>query len=419
MQRQIQIVSVYMSNKVLNFNSMKRFFTLFVITLFASSMLAQSFNFNQGSIKQKKYLEKILFQNINGKLIVPVTINGKTYNFVIDTGAPLTISDKLYKELNLPIISQKEITDVSGRKKEVKIISLPELHLQEITFIDTPGCVFHEESSDFFNLFECLEIDGIIGSNMLRNSVIQFDERSKHIIISNNFFKIPKKKVVKAQKMKLSPSSNPFIMIGLHKERKVGDYVLFDTGASEFYCMSMYTYNYLNGRADVTKIAEGEGSFAWGFNGVFENQQHLLLNIKEFYLRNKIFNDLIVTTTNTISLIGAQLLQYGKTTLDYKKKFFYFDPFDNVNTDELSERPRAILPTLQNEKLVVGIIWDKTLESKINLGDEVLSINGFDIQAMDTCEYLTSDFTSSNEVLILELRDINTGEIKKVEIKRM
>jgi hypothetical protein len=113
------------------------------------------------------------------------------------------------------------------------------------------------------------------------------------------------------------------------------------------------------------------------------------------------------------------LLQYGKVTLDYKKKRFYFEPFDNINTDELSERPRAILPTLQNEKLVVGIIWDKTLESKINLGDEVLSINGFDIQAMDTCEYLTRDYTSSNEELILELRDINTGEIKKVEIERM
>ena len=398
---------------------MKRFSILLVLTLFASSIFAQSINPNRGSIKQKKYLEKIPYQNISGKIIVPVTINGKTYNFILDTGAALTISDRLFKELNLPIIGQTEIKDVAGRGKEMKFILLPELHLQGITIINTPTCVHHEESSDFFNLFECFEIDGIIGSNELRNSVIQFDERNKQVIISDNFFKIPKKKVVKAQKMELTPLSNPLITIGLQKEQKIGDRVEFDTGSSEFYTMSMYTYNWLNGRTDVTKIAEGEGSFVWGLHGTLENQQHLLLNIPELHLRNKTFNDVIVTTTNTTSLIGTQLLQYGKVTLDYKKKRFYFEPFYNINTDELSERPRAILPTLQNKKLVVGIIWDKALESIINLGDEVLSINGFDIQAIDTCEYLTRDFTSSNEELILELRDINTGKIKKVEIERM
>jgi len=41
------------------------------------------------------------------------------------------------------------------------------------------------------------------------------------------------------------------------------------------------------------------------------------------------------------------------------------------------------------------------------------------IQKIDACEYLTSDDTYSYEEFILELRDTNTGEIKKVEIKRM
>jgi len=400
---------------------MKRIFTLVVLTLFAGSLLAQRFNFNQGSIIQKKYLEKIPYQNIDGKIVVPVTINGKMYNFIIDTGASLAISDQLFKELNLPIIGQNEIIDASGRIKEAKIISLPELHLQGITFIDTPGCVFHEESSDFYNLLECFGIDGIIGSNMLRNSVIQFDDRSKLVIISNNFFKIPKKKVVKAQKMELSPSSHPFITIGLHIEQNVGDFVLFDTGSSEFYSMSMYTYNWLNDRADVSKIAEGEGSFSWSFHGISENQQYLLLNIQKFHLRNKIFNDVIVTTNNTISHIGSQLLQYGKTSLDYKKKFFYFEPFDNLNTDELSERPWAILPGFQNEKLVVGIIWDKTLETQINFGDEILSIDGSSIENMALCDYMKLDSLEKpfSEKRILELRDIKTGEVKKVEINRM
>ena len=220
---------------------MKRVFTLVVLALFASSLLAQSIDFNQGSITQKKFLEKISYQNIDGKIVVPVTINGKMYNFVIDTGATLTISDKLFKELNLQIVGQSNVMDASGRMKEARIILLPELHLQGITFINTPACVHHEESSDFFNLFDCFGIDGIIGSNELRNSVIQFDERNKHLIIANNLFQLMKdkegKKVGKWQKMEQTPLSNPLIIIGFQKEQKIGDRVEFDTGSSEMFTM--------------------------------------------------------------------------------------------------------------------------------------------------------------------------------------
>ena len=396
---------------------MKRIFTLLVLILFVSSMLAQDINLNQGNIKQKKYLQKIPYENINGMLIVPVTINEKTYNFLFDTGAPLTISDKLLKELNLQIIGKTETTDLSGKTKEMRIILLPELHLQEITFIDTPGNVFHEVSSDFINILECFGIDGIIGSNMLRNSVIQFDERNKHIIISNNFFQIPKNEVVKSQKMRLSTwKSSPFIKVVLKQNgrQRIGEYAMFDTGSSDFYNMSMRTYNLLNGRIDVTKIAESEGSFTWGIHGTDEKQSHLLLNISELNINKMIFNDVILTTTNSISLIGTKLLQYGKVTLNYKKKRFYFEPFDNINTDELSQRPRAILPTLQNDKLVVVIIWDKALEPHVNLGDEILSINGLNIENMAICDYMKLDF--STEKRTFELRDVKTGDVKRIEI---
>ena len=406
---------------------MKKIFTILVFSFFACSMLAQSINLNQGSIKQKRYLQKIPYKNVNGMLIVPVTIHGKTYNFLFDTGASLAISDRLYKELNLPIIGQEEIKDAEGVKKEMKFILLPMLQLQEITFINTAGLVLHEESSDFIDLFKCFEIDGIIGSNMLRNSVVQFDEQSKHIIIADNFKKIATKKTeYQALKMELSPNqSSPYIWIGLQKgEQKSSDRaVLFDTGDPSFYVMSIDAYNWFNEHMDIVdKIAESEGSFSWGAHGLFEKQRYFLLNISEIYVRGKTFNNVVITTTNDISSrIGSDLLKYGKVTLDYKNKAFIYEPFDSVNIDELSERPWAIYPIWQNDKLVVGIIWDKALESHINLGDEVLSINGLNIVNMDICDYLRSySFKESlTEKRTLELRDIKTGEVKKVEIKRL
>ena len=403
---------------------MKIFFTLIIFSFCASSILAQSITFNEGSIKQKKYLQKISYQNQDGMLIVPVTINGKMYNFIFDTGAPLSISDKLFKELNLEIITQKGVIDASGKREEMRVILLPELHLQGITFINTPGFVNHEETSDSVNLFDCFEIDGTIGSNMLRNSAVQIDEQSKQIIITNNVKKLSIKKTY-YQNIEVDNQSSPFIRIVLQKgEQKVVDRVLFDTGdVGSIYTMWASFYNWLDSLGNfVSKIAESEGSFAWSMHGIDEKQQYLLLNIPELNLNNTIFNDVVVTTTNGGSRVGSKLLQYGKVTLDYKNKRFYFKPFENTNTNELSERPRAILPTWQNDKLVVGLIWDKALEHQINLGDEILNINGMDLQAMSFCDLMRLDTTSDEkalEELIVELKDIRTGEIKRVEIKRL
>ncbi|MDR2011404.1 MAG: retroviral-like aspartic protease family protein [Bacteroidales bacterium] len=392
---------------------MIKIFILLPLMFFISSVTAQNINFNKGKIKQKNYLQEIPYEKIVGIPIVPVTINGKMYNFILDTGAMLVISDRIYKELNLPILGRIIINSSSGEKKDMKYISLPEISIQEITFINTPGVVFHEESE----LFECLGIDGIIGSNMLRNSVVQFDEQNKLIIITDNIKKLSLQKS-KSQKMKLSSNQSlPFIIVTLQKEENIVDYrALFDSGQSDFYNMSMNNFN----EVIVSKIAESEGSFSFGIHGLHKKQKHLLINIPNIIISGATFCDLTVTTTHAnYSRIGAKLLKHGKTTLDYKKKRFYFEPFGNTNTIELSEKTWAISSSLQDNKMIVGIIWDKELESKINLGDEILSINGIDIQSMSFCELIIFEIASDDDKRILELRDIYTREIKKVEVKRM
>jgi len=123
---------------------MKKILPLIILAFYTTSIFAQIINFNQGRIKQKQYLQQIPYQEIKGWIVVPVTINGKSYNFILDTGASLAISDKLYKELNLRTISQLKIGDASGKREKTRRILLPEIDLQGITFRNTPGVVFHE-----------------------------------------------------------------------------------------------------------------------------------------------------------------------------------------------------------------------------------------------------------------------------------
>jgi hypothetical protein len=395
---------------------MKKFLTLIILIFYASSLFAQVVTFNQEKIKQKHYFQEIPYQEIKGIIIAPVTINGKEYNFIFDTGASsLAISDKIYKELNLRVFRQTSTRDASGKKEKVRSILFPEIELQGITFRNTMGIVF-SENSEFSKWCECLEIDGIIGGNMLRNFIVQFDEQHKQIIITNDIKRVLLENR-EYEKMKQSSGKIPCINITLQKgAQRVHHNVLFDSGdIGGFFTLSL---NKSNSRV-VDRIAETEGASGdAGFHGFFGKQKHLLLNIPKLDISGTIFNNVIITATQGMkSRIGNRLLQYGKTTFDYKKKRFYFEPFDSICTTKPVENPWTINYTYQNNKWVVGIIWDKRLESQINLGDEILSINGIDVQSMSFCELFLE--IPPSDKLIYVLKDINTGDIKKVEIERM
>ena len=399
---------------------MKKILTLTILIFYASSIFAQIVSLNQGRIQQKHYFQEIPYQEIKGNLIVQVSINEKNYNFIFDTGAPLVISDKLYKELHLRSSRHINANDAAGERKQMRSILLPEIHLQGITFRNIPGLVLNEDSK-WSKCYGIDGIDGIIGSNMLRNSVVQFDEQNKQIIITDNIKKLALQTNA-YQKMRLQPSaSNPYIEITLQKgaDKTTINNVLFDSGdGSDIFTLSLHELKLVDRIVDT--IAESEGSFAFsGAHEIYKKQKYLLLNIPELIMHNITFNDVTVTTTYAhSSRIGVKLIQYGKTTLDYKKRRFYFEPFDNINTNQPTENQWAIYPTFQNDKWVVGIIWDKQLESQVNLGDEVLSINGIDTQSMSFCEFFMLEIPSGDK-RVLELRDIHTGEIKKVEVERL
>jgi len=390
------------------------------ILIYSISFSQKKVNLNQGKIKQNKYIESVTYQKIKNKIIVDVSINNKPYKFLFDTGASFAISKKLYEELDLPIIETINIEDATSKTNKMTVTTLPELKLGNLTFLNSTGIVFDESTSEILN---CFGIDGFIGSNMLKESVVQFDDLNKKIIITNHIRNLKLNKELPYQTLELTKNqSNPYIIVTLTKNGKEAhDRVLFDSGADNFYQMSTKAFNWFKTNADVVNvIAESKGSFTWGVHGMAADDQQFVLQIPQLKLNNNPFDTIYVTTKGGIeSLMGAEVLKYGKTTLDYSKKRFYFEPYTDVSKDELSEKIWAIAPTLQNNKMVVGVIWDKTLEGQVKLGDEILNFNGINYQSLDFCDIVTSDNKFTNNTAEIELKDVKTGAIKKIIIKRL
>jgi hypothetical protein len=398
--------------------NMKRILCYLLWALYPTCSFAQ-IQLNQGAIASTNYFDSVSYKSIKEKVIIPVTIEGTTYQFILDTGAPFSISQKLYNKITTHIVGNIDISDANGAIDSVKVISVPKLNIGKITFLKTRGIIFNKTLEE---LFGCFNVDGIIGSNMLRNSVLQIDSKHQQIILTNHAANLSLKKKYAQQIITSVSQSNPFIKIGLQKGRnKANETLLFDTGAEGFYDMSIRSYRILNNQTDVMdKIAESYGSYDWGMNG-FANQQHqFLINIPKLKMDKTTFQNVVVTTTtDSSSRIGATILKYGIVTIDYLNKRFYFQPYERANTKELSEKPWPIAPILKEDKMVVGIIWNPDLKKEINLGDEILQSGDTHYDQMSFCKLVISDTPIQGEKMDLLLRDVTTGKIKKVTITRM
>lgn len=375
-------------------------------------------NANQGYAEQQKYLTTIPYKELKGKIIIDIVINNKIRKFIVDTGASTIISENLYKELNPKLLGTVEVTDQSGLKDSLNVVSLSEIGLNEVVFKDTPALV----SKGIKVFFECFGVEGFIGSNLLRNSVIQFDSKNKTIILSDN----PKSLNLKRKNssdMELNHiQSNPFVWIKLKNGKSVAnEKILFDTGDDGLYLLSIDAYKHIiSEKLDIIKtLAENKGSFSAGLHGTAEKMTNYVVNIPILEVNSLNLKNVTTKTTYTTSRFGSEILKYGKVTLDYKNKKFYIEPFGNSSEINLDKGIWVIDPIIENEKAVVGIVWDKTLEDKVNVGDEILKFDNTDYQNMDFCEIVKSNNKVDKKTALLVLKDVKTGEIKNVEIKKL
>jgi hypothetical protein len=371
------------------------------------------FSFNRGNAVQTNYYVRIPCQIFNKKFIVEVIMNGKLRKFIIDTGAPLTISEELCDEMKFPILNNVILSDANGIEStdSVKVVLTSDINIGGIIFNDIPALVENMEG------FSCLGVDGVIGSNLLRNSIIQFNLNEKTIVLADN---IPNNSFLDkgvSTQIQLDSTSKPIITIALFDEEAkiyATHEVLFDTGDDDFYTVSLRDYNFFEEKLTgfFKKYAEAEGANSITYNGVVD-QYHYLLKIPELSVNGVSFKNVVAQTTHdSASRIGSSVLDAGTVTLDYINKVFYFCSVVYMPTEMLT-----VEPVIKNGKLVVGIIWDKSLEDKINAGDEILKIDDTDYSSYDLCDfYKNSHGRTLTGAETVVLKDVNTGEQKVVKL---
>ena len=388
-------------------------YKLVLLLLLINSLIFGQINFNQGSINLIEYYEVIPYQTEIGKIILPVTIKDKTYRFLLDTGAPNLFSPELLKELNVAEGDSINVNDANNQDQKMKFVVVPQLKIGNLIFKNQAGLIYNFEEH---NLLSCYKIDGFIGSNLLRNSIIKINSANKTIIITNKIksLNIDKKPI----KMKLvGNQKSPYVelkFVGKNKE-KASDMVLVDTGMDGLYDMSKRAYSIFEKSKIFEALYSATGIGDSGLFGAGNSNEQKLLEIENANLNQQIINNIMVTTTtDDNSRIGLDFLKYGDITLDFLNKKFYFE---STKTIDLKEKAPKFNASIQNNKVVVGLVWDERLKTLMYTGDEFISVDQIDITNISLCDFLKLKKEWKNkDKYILKIKN-QEGQISEINIE--
>ena len=389
--------------------------TQVVLTVLISS--AQQINFKGVGITTKHYLDSINIEENKGKLILPVEINGVSYRFIFDTGSPTCISQKLFETLSPQILSKVKTKDQSGLVDNLLLVELKKINIGHIEFEQIPSLIIKPGNQ----VFECLKVDGIIGSNMFNQSIISINKSVHKLIVTDN----EKNLNLKSKKNYMLPliinpvELTPFIVVPFDSSRKVNELVIFDTGSDALLDLSIEHFRNMK-KAGVVFSNEisARGSNSLGLYGVAKDTEQYRMTIEQLTLGEfKITNINAQTTLNRQSILGSEMLNYGNVTIDFKHRKFYFDPTVKEDKLNLTATQFDVSPLFKN-KLVVGMVWKRNDIYNINPGDEITQINGVSLANKEVCELFTyAQLFKTEKTLDVIVRKDN-GELKMINLKK-
>ncbi|WP_299274791.1 retropepsin-like aspartic protease [uncultured Psychroserpens sp.] len=363
-----------------------------LVLAFSLTACAQNASLKNGYAKSKNYYEEIPFEFDKNKIIIPVEIEGKTYRFLLDTGAPNIISAEVLQAVKPKIIATIPTNDANRKKQNLDVVSLKSLKLGAVEFENATALVYDLNRSD---IFKCFGIDGFIGSNLLRQSILQIDAKNRVLKLTDRPRRLQLDKKL-SEKIKLvGNQSSPYVWIKLKGKESGKELVLIDTGMGSLYDVSRENFDIFKSKTIFNAIGQSDGASSISlFGEVPVNNQirvHLpTLVINDFEIKNYITH----TTKDDNSKIGAELLNYGVMTIDFKNKRFYFNPYSE--TLDVSKPMLGFTRTFKNSKIVIGYVWDEDLKTKLKYGDEVLAINDEVLTESKICEYVTKSSTSES-----------------------
>lgn len=331
----------------------------------------------------KNFSGTVKFDYVHDELIIPVTIKGKTYNFLFDTGAVTILSPELAAELGLKPVTANDVIDAAGIKTQQQIYMLEHLALSGTTFSKV-SCA--SMSFDSFSTALCRKIDGLFGTNIMRLGNWKIDYNSHSIDFSSE--RIKPGFDYNTVEFQHNFSDSPIVMLIAGGIRFPA---LIDSGNNTFIDIpdTLYRQSRLPKTA-LSRKSQGRASFSLSGN---KNQEERAVLTDSLYFGDVLLlkQRLRVSPSPQILIGNKFLKQFGAVLLSWDKSKIYVPK----QTAPLEKKyDFGFTPFIENGKIVVVEIWEGSeAQSKgMSINDVILSVNGLDVREMTQetwCKFLS------------------------------
>ena len=391
----------------------KKFTFFFIcIELFFLSACSPSWTeaIKKGKIGKDAFHETVITQVENGLIFVPVVIRGKTYKFLFDSGALFSISKKLQKSLNFKVITTGNIVDSDNNKTSVNYVKVDTTYIGTIPFINQTAFVADFEANP---ILKCLEIDGIIGSNLMRFCNWEIDYQNKQITLINIANPIIKSN---SEIVPFKTDRQYNILVDLKIGEATVKNMKVDYGSNQIISFPKNIFNTLKEKEEIKEVYIETGKKRSGIVGKAINLNREITVLDSLKFQNLKFSN-VQAHTGSSALIGKDVLSRMVITINWKDLTLIMQPADSVQIDN-----RTFGFTLgysdDNKVHVQSVIESSTASKKgVKLGMQVLKLDSLNFVEKHTfCDFVDFANQQRNEVN-LELLD-DSGNIKEVYFKK-
>ena len=331
----------------------------------------------------KKFNATVKFDYVHDELIIPVTINGKTYNFLFDTGAVTIVSPELAAELGLKPVTSNEVIDAAGIRTQEQIYMIENLAVSGITFSKV-RCA--SMPFDSFSTALCRKIDGLFGTNIMRLGNWKIDYKSHSIDFSAE--KIKPGFDYDTVEFQHNFSDSPVVTLIAGGIRFPA---LIDSGNNTFIDVpdTLYRQSRLP-RTALSRKSQGRAFFS--LSGNKNQEERDVLNDSLYFGEVLLLKQRIRVSQSPQILIGNRFLkQFGAILISWDKSKIYI-PKQTAPLEK--EYDFGFTPFIENGKMVVIELWEgsEAQNKGMSINDIILSVNGLDVREMTPetwCEFLS------------------------------
>lgn len=332
-----------------------------------------------GEISSERFNETVHVESINNLLIVPVVIQGKTYRFLFDTGAPFSISKELQNEFQYTLLSKATLTDSDKSRSSLPIVQVDGLFIGDIAFTNQTAFV-----GDFKQnaILACMQIDGIIGSNLMRHCNWTVDMQNEVIHLYKGITK-PKQEAFVTIPFKKNVQYD--IILDLNVEHYTIPNVKIDYGSNGSLTLPSKSFSNLKSKTSKTALSS-HGFVQSGLFGVRKPFNSEVLKVDSLWMGDVLMNNILIKSGKSTLLGGKILTNYivdinwDNETISLAKHLHQYH-FDEVFGFKIGV----------TDKLIIQSVLERTPADTHGLQPnmEIIKIDHLDFTKQHTlCDYM-------------------------------